>query len=97
MPRLGMDCKEDADCMRGTPSWVLELGEVVMMLLMLEVVLRVGVREGRGSSPPLTKVLPLSWPFNETCLETVGGTVEDIRALDIRFTDNRFGVIANGC
>ena len=65
---LASDCKDEWDCMRGTPSWVLELVEEDKMLLMLDVVLRAGVREGRGNSPPPTKDLILSWPLNDVRL-----------------------------
>lgn len=49
---LGRDCRDGADCRRGMSSRVLELVDALIMLLMLEVELRVGVRDGSGSSPP---------------------------------------------
>lgn len=51
--RPGKDCKDIRDCFLGAFSRVLELVDELRMLFMLEVELRVGVRDGRGSSPPL--------------------------------------------
>jgi hypothetical protein len=48
-------------CRLGMPSSVLDAEETLIMLLMLEVVLSVVVRGGRGSSPPRIG-LPVSIP-----------------------------------
>jgi hypothetical protein len=63
--RPGKDCRDVSDCFRGTFSRVLELVDELMMLFILEVELRVGVRDGRGSSPPLINGLDLSCPLSD--------------------------------
>lgn len=45
----GTACRDDADRRQGSASCVLELVVLDMILLMLDVVLKVGVLEGRGS------------------------------------------------
>jgi hypothetical protein len=72
IPRLGIDCKEDTDWRRGTSSWLLEPVET-LMLLVLEVELRVGVRDGSGSSPGRMNGLDCSCPFNEARLKLSAG------------------------
>lgn len=63
-PLPGKNC-EDWDCCRGRSSRVLGLVEVLCMLLILDVEVRAGVRDGSGSSPP--RITGLGWSFNEVC------------------------------
>jgi hypothetical protein len=65
-PRRAIDCIEDAVCKEGACSRELEL--VPLKLLVLEVMLSVGVLDGRGSSPPRMDNLFFSWLFADTRL-----------------------------